>query len=84
MLGLAVESPHRVESILAQTDEQEREKERDTAVAARFKGADEDAVKESLRGVYRLWKAGRRARGLASVEDSEVFLTIAREVVGEP
>ncbi|KAJ7293608.1 hypothetical protein C8J57DRAFT_1269494 [Mycena rebaudengoi] len=41
---------------------------------------DVDALKESLRGVFRLWKASRPACGTA---DEELFLSVVREVVAE-
>ncbi|KAJ7783823.1 hypothetical protein DFH07DRAFT_205953 [Mycena maculata] len=40
-----------------------------------------DALKESLRGVYRLWKTTRSA---PSSRDHEVFLSVVHEVLSEP
>ncbi|GLB36179.1 hypothetical protein LshimejAT787_0304670 [Lyophyllum shimeji] len=48
-------------------------------------GGDEsrEALKDAIRSIYRLWKAGRMISSPTSAEDGQEFLDIVREVVAE-
>ncbi|KAJ8702636.1 hypothetical protein PTI98_001336 [Pleurotus ostreatus] len=46
-----------------------------------------EAVKESIRGIYRLWKAGKLQappNGIATSSEQDVFINLVRQAVQEP
>lgn len=43
---------------------------------------EEEALKDSIRGIYRLWKAGRQASIAEKQSDDERFMSIVYEVIG--
>lgn len=45
---------------------------------------EDEPLKQSLMGIYNLWKSGRSRKNITVTEDKEAFMRIVEEVVGLP